>query len=151
MELTAKDKVENVISAIIVIPHNNRLYDYYINGQEDKRVMLQRKMLQFCIDLCPKYATEIRKSIFELQPFIIYPQSQVFSKLQENDPPKIKKRSILFPMGKLVKEDKIDLQKEKETTMNKWAKNYSIWKNYNVRLEQEKIPQSKKLLNNRFD
>jgi len=138
MELTAEDKVENEINAIIVIPRSNRLYDYYINGLEDKRVMLQRKMLQFCIDLCPAHASEIRRCIFEILPFIIYPQENQFKELKENDPPKLNKRKVLFPMGKLVREDKIDLSREKEDNIKKWAKNFSIWKKYNIHLDTQK-------------
>jgi hypothetical protein len=138
MELTAKDKVENVILAILVSPRNNRLYDYYINGLPDKRVMLQRKMLQFCVDLCPGHAAEIRRCLFELRPFIIYPQDNIFRELKENDPPKINRRNLLFPMGKLVRADKIDLSKENEDHVKKWSKNFSIWEKYNIHIETEK-------------
>jgi hypothetical protein len=147
MELTAIDKVENVILALLVSPRNNRLYDYYINGMQEKRVMLQRKMLQFCIDLCPDHAAEIRRCIFELHPFIIYPQEQKFNELKENDPPKINRRALLFPMGKLVRDDKIDLSKENEDNIKKWAKNFSIWDKYNIHIETEK----KKTAKNLFD
>jgi hypothetical protein len=138
MELTAKDKVENVILAILVTPRNNRLYDYYINGLADKRVMLQRKMLHFCIDLCPDHAAEIRRCIFELHPFVIYPQDNLFNELKENDPPKINRRDLLFPMGKLVRADKIDLSKEEEDHVKKFSKNFSIWDKYNLHIESEK-------------
>jgi hypothetical protein len=138
MELTVKDKVENVILAILVSPRNDRLYDYYINGLPDKRVMLQRKMLQFCIDLCPGHAAEIRRCIFELHPFIIYPPDNQFDELKENDPPKINRRDLLFPMGKKVKSDQIDLSKNNEDSIKQWAKNFSIWKKYNVHLDTEK-------------
>ena len=143
MELTAKDKVENRIQALLVMPKNNRLYEYFIDGLPDKRTMLQRKMLQFCIDLCPIHAAEIRRCIFELIPFIIYPDRQEFSELKENDPPKINRRSVLFPLGKKVKEDKIDLSKENEDEIKKMARNYSIWDKYNIHLET-KIRNNKK-------
>jgi hypothetical protein len=145
MELTAKDKVENVIRALLVIPRNVRLYDYYINGLSDKRVMLQRKMLQFCVDLCPDHAAEIRRCIFELHPFIIYPQDNSFKELQENDPPKINRRDLLFPMGKLVRADKIDLSKENENHVKEWAKNFSIWERYNIHIDAEKRKKGKSL------
>ena len=145
MELTAQDKTENAILAVLVSPRTVRLYDYYINGLPDKRVMLQRKMLQFCVDLCPDHAYEIRQCIAELRPFIIYPQEQGFSELKENDPPKIDRRSLLFPMGKLVKEDKIDLSKENEDHVKKWAKNFSIWEKYNIYINVEKKKTGKSL------
>ena len=145
MELTVKDKVANEIEALLVIPRNNRLYDYYINGLEDKRVMLQRKMLQFCIDLCPAHAAEIRRCKFEIHPFIIYPQDNVFNELKENDPPKINKRNILFPMGNLVREDKIDLSKENEDQVKKMSDNFSIWKKYNAHLDMQKKKSGKNL------
>jgi hypothetical protein len=152
MELTSKDKAGNVILALLVSPRNNRLYDYYINGLSDKRVMLQRKMLQFCIDLCPDHAAEIRRCIFELHPFIIYPQDQKFNELKENDPPKINRRNLLFPMGKPVREDKINLSKEKEDHVEQWAKNFSIWNKYNIHIEMEKKRKSVfDTLNNRPD
>jgi hypothetical protein len=138
MELTDQDKVENVIMAILVSPRSARLYDYYINGQKEKRVMLQRKMQQFCIDLCPAHAAEIRKAIAELRPFIIYPPEQEFIELKENDPPKLEKRNSLFPMGELVRKDRIDLLKEKEDSIKKWSKNFSIWEMYNIKIELEK-------------
>ena len=147
MELTEKDKVENKIEALLVVPRNNRLYDYYVNGTNDKRVMLQRKMLQFCIDLCPAYAMEIRKCISELHPFIIYPQEQKYCELKENDPPKINRRDLLFPMGKLVREDRIDLSEEKEDEANEWSKNFPIWAKYNVFIDSEKKKMGKGLLN----
>ena len=147
MELTVKDKVENVILAILVNPRNARLYDYYINGLPDKRVMLQRKMLHFCVDLCPDYAAEIRKCIFELHPFIIYPQDNIFNELKENDPPKVNQRELLFPMGKLVRADKIDLSKENEDNVKKWAKNFSIWEKYNIHIDAEKRKKGKSLFN----
>lgn len=137
MELTAKDKVENVILALLVSPKNDRLYEYYINGLPEKRVMLQRKMLQFCVDLCPAHSDEIRRCIFEIHPFIIYPQEQEFNELKENEPPKINKRNLLFPMGKKVRADKIDLSKEKENAVKKWARNFSIWEKFNVRIDEE--------------
>jgi len=118
MELTAKDKVENVIQALLVSPKNDRLYEYYINGLPDKRVMLQRKMLQFCVELCPDHSEDIRRCIVELHPFIIYPQEQRFNELKENDPPKISRRKLLFPMGKPVREDRIDFSKESGDQIN---------------------------------
>ena len=137
MELTDKDKTENAILAVLVIPRNDRLFDYYINGLSDKRTMLQRKMRQFCADLCPLYSAEIREALAEIRPFIIYPKEQRFVELRENDPPKINRRELLFPMGKLVKEDKIDLSKENESNIKKWAKNYSIWERYHSYLDNE--------------
>jgi hypothetical protein len=145
MELTAQDKTENAILAILVSPRSTRLYDYYINGLPDKRVMLQRKMLQFCVDLCPAHASEIRKAIAELRPFIIYPQEQRFDELKENDPPKINKRSLLFPMGKLVREDKIDLSKDNEDIIQKMGKNFSIWDEYHIHIETQKKKTGKSL------
>jgi hypothetical protein len=145
MELTAGDKVENVILALLVSPRNSRLYDYYINGLSDKRVMLQREILRFCIDLCPDHAAEIRRCVFELHPFIIYPQEQKFNELKENDPPKINRRNLLFPMGRLVREDKIDLSKEEENTVKKWSKNFTVWDKYNVYIETEKKKTGKNL------
>ena len=147
MELTAQDKTENAILAVLVSPRNNRLYDYYINGMPDKRVMLQRKMLQFCVDLCPDYASEIRKCIAEIRPFIIFPQDKEFKELKENDPPKINKRELLFPMGKLVREDKIDLSKEDEDTIKKIGKNFSIWDEYNIHINTQKKKTGKSLFN----
>ena len=144
MELTKKDKAENVIMALLVSPKNNRLYEYYINGLPDKRTMLQSKMLQFCIDLCPSHSAEIRKCIYEMHPFIIYPQEQGFNELKEKEPPKINRRSVLFPMGKMVKADKIDLTKEKEDTIKNLSRNFSIWDNYNIRLATEMRKSKKK-------
>jgi hypothetical protein len=145
MELTAKDKVENIILAILVSPRNTRLYDYYINGLSDKRVMLQRKMIQFCIDLCPDHAAEIRRCIFELHPFIIYPQDSQFNELKENDPPKINRRALLFPLGRKVKEDQIDLSKENEEHIKEWAKNFPIWEKYNIQIESDERKHGKNL------
>jgi hypothetical protein len=147
MELTPQDKIENVILALLVSPRNNRLYDYYINGMPEKRVMLQMKMLQFCINLCSDHAAEIRRCIFELHPFIIYPLEQKFNELKENFPPKINRRNLLFPMGKLVREDKIDLSKENEDNVKKIAKNFSIWDKYNIHIESEKKKTAKSLFN----
>ena len=144
MELTTKDKFENEIMALLVSPKSNRLYEYYINGLPDKRIMMQKKMLQFCLDLCPDHASEIRRCIYELYPFVIFPQERKFNELKENDPPKINRRIILLPMGEKVREDKIDLSKENEANIKKLAKNYSIWGNYNVHLEN-KIKSSKYL------
>jgi hypothetical protein len=146
MELTAKDRVENIILAILVSPRNNRLYDYYINGLSDKRVMLQKKMLQFCIDLCMNHAAEIRRCIFELHPFIIYPQDNLFLELKENDPPKLNRRELLFPMTKKVKEGQIDLSKENEDSIKKCSKNFSIWEKYNIHIDAEKHKHGKNLL-----
>jgi len=109
--------------------------------------MLQRKMLQFCIDLCPDYASEIRKCIAELRPFIIFPQDKEFKELKENDPPKINKRELLFPMGKLVREDKIDLSKEDEDTVKKIGKNFSIWDEYHIHIDTQKKKTGKNLFN----
>ena len=145
MKLTAEDKTENDILALLVSPKNDRLYEYYINGLPDKRVMLQRKMLQFCIDLCPNYAAEIRKCIFELTPFIIYPENQEFKELKENAPPKINKRNILFPMGVKVREDKIDLAKENEDSIKKISKNFLIWDKYQIHIESQKRKTAKNL------
>jgi hypothetical protein len=145
MELTVKDKVENVILAILVSPRNNHLYDYYINGLSDKRVMLQRKILQFCINLCPDHAAEIRRCIFELHPFVIYPQDNQFHELKENDPPKLNRRELLFPMEKKVKEDRIDLLKKNEDSIKKWSNNFSIWEKYNIHIEAEKRKHGKSL------
>ena len=143
MELTTEDRVENVIEALLVVPRNNRLYDYYINAQEDRRTMLQRNMLQFCIDLCPDHASEIRRCIYEIHTFVIFPLEKGFIELKEDAPPKINKRVTLFPMGKKVKEDKINLIKENEGTLNKIKSNFSIWGRYNVHLEA-KIRNNKK-------
>jgi hypothetical protein len=143
MELTAKDKTENTISAMIVIPKNNRLYNYYINGQADKRTMLQRKMLEFCLNLCPSHAREIRKSIFQLIPFIIYPEDNIFESLKEQEPAALNRRELLFPMGKLVREDKIDLSK-KENDIQKIGKQFDIWEKYGIHLDSMKKSESEK-------
>jgi hypothetical protein len=143
MKLTGKDKAENTILAMIVIPKNTRLYNYYINGQADKRTMLQRKMLEFCLNLCPNYAKEIRKSIFQLVPFIIYPEENIFEALKEEDPPAINHRELLFPMGKLVREDKIDLSK-KEDNIQKFGKQFNIWEKYGIHLSSMKKSEVKK-------
>ena len=137
MELTAKDKIENRIEALLVSPKNNRLYEYFINGLPDKRTMLQRRMLQFCTDLCPTHSAEIRRCIFELVPFLVYPELQEFYELKENEPPKINRRNVLFPMGLKVKEDKIDLIKENEDDIKKLAKGFSMWDKYNIHLENK--------------
>jgi hypothetical protein len=143
MELTVKDKAENSILVMIVIPKNDRLYNYYINGQSDKRTMLQRKMLEFCLNLCPSHAREIRKSIFQLIPFIVYPESNVFETLEEQDPPAINRRELLFPMGKLVRQDKIDLSK-KENDIQKMGKQFNIWEKYGIHLDIMKKAETKK-------
>jgi hypothetical protein len=143
MELTAKDKAENTIQVMIVLPKNDRLYHYYINGQPEKRTMLQRKMLEFCLNLCPNHAKEIRKSIFQLMPFIIYPEEGIFEPLKEEDPPVINHRQLLFPMGKLVREDKIDLSK-KEDDIQKFGKQFNIWEKYGIHLNNMKTAEAKK-------
>jgi hypothetical protein len=142
MELTAVDKAENTIQAMIVIPKNDRLYHYFINGSQDKRTMLQRKMLEFCLNLCPNHAREIRKAIFQLIPFIIYPEEDVFEALKEQDPPKINRRNLLFPMGKLVREDKIDLSK-KEDDIQQFGKQFNIWEKYGIYIDNMKKEESK--------
>jgi hypothetical protein len=138
MELTAQDKVENVILALLVSPRNNRLYEYYINGLPDKRVMLQRKMLQFCIDLCPDHAAEIRRCIFEMHPFVIYPQDNICNELKENEPPKINRRELLFPMEKIISPD------SNKDGVKEWAKNFSIWEKYAIHLDSEKRKTAKR-------
>jgi hypothetical protein len=143
MELTAKDKAENTILAMIVVPKNNRLYHYFINGSQDRRTMLQRKMLEFCLNLCPNHAKEIRKAIFQLNPFIIYPEEDIFEALKEQDPPAINHRELLFPMGKLVREDKIDLSK-KEDDIQKMGKQFNIWEKYGIHLDNMKKAEIKK-------
>jgi hypothetical protein len=143
MELSAKDKAENTVLVLIVLPKNNRLYNYFINGQPEKRTMLQRKMLDFCLNLCPNHAKEIRKSIFQLVPFIIYPEDDVFEALKEEDPPAINRRKLLFPMGKLVRDDKIDLSK-KEDDIQRFGKQFNIWEKYGVHLDNMKNAEAKK-------
>lgn len=144
MELTVKDKAENTIIAMIVIPKNDRLYHYFINGSQDRRSMPQRKMLEFCLNLCPGHAREIRKSIFQLIPFIIYPEDNVFEALKDEDPPAINHRDLLLPMGKLVRQNKIDFSK-KEDEIQKIGKQFSIWEKYGIHLNdltQEKYKKS---------
>jgi hypothetical protein len=143
MELTAKDKAENTILAMIVIPKNNRLYHYFINGSQDRRSMLQRRMLEFCLNLCPGYAAEIRKSIFQLTPFIIYPEENIFEALKEEDPPAVRRRDLLFPMGKFVRQDKIDLSK-KEDNIQKIRKQFNIWEKYGIYMDSLKKENAKK-------
>jgi hypothetical protein len=143
MELTAKDKAENAISAMIVVPKNDRLCHYFINGQADKRTMLQRKMLEFCLNLCPNHAREIRKAIFQLTPFIIYPEDNIFEALKEQFPVAINRRELLFPMGKLVRADKIDLSK-KEDGFQKIEKQFTIWEKYGIHLDGVKKAEAKK-------
>jgi hypothetical protein len=108
--------------------------------------MLQRKMLDFCLNLCPSHAKEIRKSIFQLIPFIIYPEDNIFEALKEQDPTVINRRELLFPMGKLVREDKIDLSK-KEDDIQKMGKQFNIWEKYGIHLDNMKKAEAKK---NRF-
>jgi hypothetical protein len=143
MELKIKDRAENTIQVMIVVPKNNRLYSYYINGQGDKRIMLQRKMLEFCLNLCPNHAKEIRKAIFQLTPFIIYPEDNIFEPLKEQDPEAINRRELLFPMGRLVREDKIDLSK-KEDDINKLGKQFNIWEKYGIHIDNMKKAEVKR-------
>jgi hypothetical protein len=137
MGLNVKDRAENTIQAMIVIPNNDRRYNYYINGQPEKRSMLQRKMLEFCLNLCPDHAKKIRQSIFQLTPFIIYPEDNIFKALKEEDPPAINRRSLLLPMGKLVREDKIDFTK-KENEVERIAKRFNVWEKYGIHLNNMK-------------
>lgn len=143
MELTAKDKAENAVLAVIVVPKNTRRYNYYINGQTDKRTMLQRKMLEFCLSLCPNHAREIRKAVFQLTPFIIYPEDDIFESLKEQDPEPVNRRELLFPMGKLAREDKIDLSKKEDLT-KKLGKQFNMWENYGIHLDNMKKAESVK-------
>jgi hypothetical protein len=143
MELTAKDKAENAILAMIVIPKNDRLYNYYINGQADKRTMLQRKMLEFCLSLCSNHAKEIRKAIFQLTPFIIYPEDNAFEALKEQDPADVNRRELLFPMGKLIREDKINFSK-KDDDVRKMGRRFDIWEKYGIHLDSMKKAETKK-------
>jgi hypothetical protein len=143
MELSAEDNAENTILAMIVIPKNTRHYHYVINGSQDRRTMLQRKMLDFCLNLCPIRAKEIRKSIFQLTPFIIYPEEGIFESLKEEDPPPVNHRSLLFPMWELVRKDKIDLSK-KEDDIKKLGKQFNIWEKYNIHLDNMKKTEARK-------
>jgi hypothetical protein len=99
--------------------------------------MLQRKMLEFCLTLCPGHAREIRKAIFQLIPFIIYPEDNVFNTLKEQDPAAINRRELLLPMGSLVKRDKINLSK-KEDNLQVFKKQFNIWEKYNIHLDNMK-------------
>ena len=150
MELLEKDKVENEIQALLVVPQNDRLYDYYINGHQDRRVMLQKKMLQFCIDLCHLHAAEIRQAIHELTPFIIYPKDQEFSVLQRRAPPPPNMREMLLPMGRLVREDKIDHTKENKNFIDTLGNNYSVWREFNIYLDELKKKSANKAFENPF-
>jgi hypothetical protein len=143
MELTAKDKAENAILAMIVVPKSDRLYNYFINGQDDKRSMLQRKMLEFCLNLCPDHAAEIRKAIFQLTPFVIYPEENGFESLKEREPAGINRRELLLPMGKLAREDKIDILK-RENGVQKLGKRLNIWENTEFIWMPRKKAESKK-------
>jgi hypothetical protein len=143
MELTTKDKAENSVIAMIVIPKNIRLYNYYINGQADKRSMLQKKMLEFCLNLCPDHAREIRESILQMVPFIIYPEENIFEALKEKDPAAINHRELLLPMGKLVREDKIDLSR-KESNTQSIEKRFNIWEKYGIYLDNVKRKETRK-------
>jgi hypothetical protein len=105
--------------------------------------MLQRKMLEFCLNLCPSHAKEIRKAIFQLTPFIIYPEDGIFKALKEQDPSAINRRELLFPMGKLVREDKIDLSK-KENDIQKIGKQFNIWEKYGIHLDNMKDSETRK-------
>jgi hypothetical protein len=143
MKLTSEDKAENTILAMIVIPKNDRLYHYFINGSQDRRTMLQKKILEFCLNLCPSRAREIRESIFQLEPFIIYPEDNIFEALKEQDPAAINRRELLFPMGKLVREDKIDLSK-KEDEIQKIGNRFNIWEKYGIHLDNMKKEEANK-------
>jgi hypothetical protein len=81
-----------------------------------------------------------------MHPFVIYPQDNICNELKENEPPKINRRELLFPMGKAVRADKIDLSKENEDTVKKWAKNFSVWEKYNIHIDSEKRKATKKFL-----
>jgi hypothetical protein len=143
MELTVKNKAENAILAMIVIPKNDRLYHYFINGSQDRRTMLQRKILEFCLSLCPNHAKEIRASIFQLIPFIIYPEEGIFDALKEQEPANINHRKLLFPMGELVREDKINFFK-REDDIQQFGEQFNIWKKYGIHLDNMKKSEAKK-------
>jgi hypothetical protein len=143
MELAAKDKAENTILAMIVIPKSDRVYHYFINGSQDRRSMLQRKMLEFCLSLCPNHAREIRKAIFQLIPFIIYPEENIFEALKEQDPSAVNRRELLLPMGKLVRADKINLSKP-DDDLQTIKKRFNAWEEYEIHLENMKKAESRK-------
>jgi hypothetical protein len=73
----------------------------------------------------------------------MYPEEDIFEALKEEDPPSINHRKLLFPMGKLVSEDKIDLSK-KEDTIQKFGKQFNIWEKYNIHFDNMKKSESKK-------
>jgi hypothetical protein len=100
-------------------------------------------MLEFCLNLCPGRAKEIRKAIFQLTPFIIYPEDNIFEALKEQDPAAINRRELLFPMGRLVREDKIDRSK-KEDDIQKTGKQFNIWEKYGIHLDSMKKAEVKK-------
>lgn len=150
MELSRKDKVENTIQVMIVVPKSNKFYHYFINGLPDCRSMRQKAMIDFCITLCPKYAQEIRESILQLVPFIIYPEQNVFEPLKEKAPPPINRRAVLFPMGKLVKNDKIDESKT-DNFMVGLGKQFNIWDKYGIHVESIKKDSKKPFIPNIFN
>lgn len=98
-----KNNQENEISAVLVVPRNVKFYDYYINGTPDMHTMKRNELLKFCTSLCPDWSSSIRRCIFELKAFIIYPQENKFNELKENDPPRLNKKDILFSNAKKIK------------------------------------------------
>lgn len=121
------EKKENEVMAILVVPRTERFYDYYLNGEKDRRTMLRNEINTFCNELCPSCSSEIDRCIFEMRPFILYPQSNEINELKENPPPKINHRKLLFPTSIEAEKKKALLSRQDKNIAENIAKNFSIW------------------------
>ena len=70
--------------------------------------------------------------------------------LSRRAPPPINRRAVLFPMGKLVKNDKIDVSKTDDFIAG-LGKQFNIWDKYGIRVENMKKDSKKPFIPNIFN
>lgn len=128
---------ENSICVVIVNPKSDRIYNYWINGSEEKRSMLKERMREFCLDLCPIKARQINKCIDELIPFVIFVEEKTVQELEEKSKKEKSKMDRLFPMRKSIY-NKTAVNKKEVSDVEKLGKQFNIWEKYNIQLNNRK-------------
>lgn len=129
----------NEILAVLVSPRTERFYDYYLNGEDDRRTMRRDGIERFCEGLCPARAKEIRRCAIEMRPFVIYPRTGEFIELKENAPPKLSHRALLFPMDAERKRRELSQRHEsaRPPSTDAMARSFSVWRQLGAKIDAD--------------
>jgi len=85
-----------IIQSLICTPKSKNIYNYYINGTNEKHSMKQENLADFITELCPAVGGKARIMIYELRYFYVEIKAETITELEVAPNERESHRSIIF-------------------------------------------------------